>query len=251
MGIIIFTWKPHFDAPMNRIVLIVVFLLSFSVHAQDLTVPEDILAELETVRVETETDTFLFRVDYPVNYDPNKNYPLLLGLSAGGQSREIVDYCFAAWFQSGYFREYITVMPVNIRRKNFIDYSPEEITAMGKAINANFPVTDEWIISGTSNGGIAAFNFVAAHPDWFKGVIVAPGTISEDITPNSDWSHLKVILAYGDKDAARWIKMSKESYKSLKKVVSSVQLVPLKGQGHILPISFNVDKIYDAYFLPQ
>ncbi len=234
---------------MKLMLFFLIFGIGRLAFSQDLTVSEEILEKLETVVVQTELDTFMFRVAYPDNYSEGKKYSALIGLSGGNQSEEIVNYCYAAWFKSGYFRDYVTILPVNVNKKNFRDYTTEDIERITETIREEFALKDQWILSGTSNGGVAAFNFIAAKPNLFSGVIVAPGIISEEITPSAEWSHLKVILAYGDKDDPTWIKASKESAKKIKKIVNSVKLVPLKNQGHILPISFNVDKMYDPYFL--
>jgi predicted esterase len=217
---------------------------------QNLSVPEEILAELETVEIETPTDTITLRVSYPDNYDESKSYKCFLGLSGGEQNMKIVNYCYAAWFRSGYFNDYITVLPVVQRDTiQFADYSKERILNMIHAINERFKVAEKWLIAGTSNGGNAAFRFINAQPDRFEGIIAAPGTLDSTVSPNSSWSHLKVLMCYGELDDKSWIKSVKDSYKSLKKTVSKIELIKLEDQGHILPISFNADKMYDPYFL--
>jgi hypothetical protein len=236
-----------------RSLIVLIAMVSFqNVWSQDLTVSEEILSELETVQIQVDTNVYTFRVAYPANYDSEKEYKCFLGLSGGDQSLKIVNYCYAAWFRSGYFKDYITILPVVDPKEgtvNFMDYGPPRIEQLLEGVNENFRLKPEWLIAGTSNGGKAAFNFVAAFPGRFEGVIVAPGQVIEAHEPNELWSHLKVIIAYGSDDSKSWIKKSKDSAKLLKKVVKSVQLVPLEGQGHILTVSFNADKMYDPYFL--
>lgn len=225
----------------------------FNTSAQDLTVSPEILEELETVQLKTETDTFLLRVAYPKNYETAKTYKCFLGLSGGTQSREIVDYCYAAWFRSGYFQNYITIMPVVEQGDtvNLKDYDRAKIADLLKAINERFKLESNWLIAGTSNGGEAAFRFVDAFPERFEGLITAPGLFGASIVPDERWEHLSVIMAYGTKDHPDWIKGTKACAKQLKKIVKSIKVVPLKDQGHILPVSFNADKMYDPYFLPE
>lgn len=237
---------------MKQFSLLLLFLNGILAYSQDLTVPEEILERLETKVVTTPRDTFTFRVAYPQNYNAEESYECYLGLSGGTQSLKIVNYCYAAWFQSGYFANYITILPVNTYSDStsFLDYDPKRMERMMLAIEQNFPLNNKkWIVGGTSNGGIAAFDLVQANPNRFKAVIVAPGMIEEETAIKGDWSHIDVILAYGDQDKKEWIKMSKQTGKRLKKIARSVQIVALTDQGHILPISFNVDRIYDNYFL--
>lgn len=237
---------------MRSLIVLIAFISFQNVWSQDLKVSEDILSELETVQIEVEANVYTFRVAYPANYDSEKDYKCFLGLSGGGQSMEIVNYCYAAWFRSGYFKDYITILPVvdpNDDTTNLMDYGMPKIERLLDVINQNFRLKPQWLIAGTSNGGQAAFNFVAAFPGRFEGIVVAPGHMTEAMEPSPLWSHLKVVIAYGTEDSKRWVKASKSSAKLLKKAVKSVQLIPLKGQGHILPITFNVDKMYDPYFL--
>jgi predicted esterase len=232
---------------------VLIALFSFqNVWSQDLYVSEEILNELETVQITVDTNIYTFRVAYPANYDSEKEYKCFLGLSGGDQSLKIVNYCYAAWFRSGYFEDYITILPVVDPKEdtlNFMDYGTPRIEQILEGINENFRVKPQWLIAGTSNGGQAAFNFVAAFPGRFEGVIVAPGQVTEEHEPNEGWNHLKVIIAYGTEDSKSWMKTSKESAKLLKKVVKSVEPIPLQGQGHILTVTFNADKMYDPYFL--
>jgi len=237
---------------MRSLILLLAIIGFQNVWSQDLAVSEEILSELTTVQFEADTNLYSFRVAYPANYDSEKEYKCFLGLSGGGQSMKIVNYCYAAWFRSGYFKDYITVLPVvdpADDTTNFMDYGLERIKEILDVVNENFRVKPAWLIAGTSNGGVAAFNFITAFHDRFEGLIVAPGKLSEDVEITEAWSHLKVVVAYGDQDSKSWIKASKTVAKRLKKVVSSVMLIPLKGQGHILPVTFNVDKMYDPYFL--
>ncbi len=236
---------------MVRWLVLMLFIFSIVGRAQNTAIPAEILNELQTVVLETKKDTFTVRVVYPANYNPQKEYKCFLGLSGGKQSLADVNYSYAAWFRSGYFKDYFTILPVaESDSNNFKDYSTEEIKELLNAINEKFKLSPSWLIAGTSNGGVAAFNFVAAFPDKFQGIIVAPGYLAENIQPTEKWSHLKVILAYGKLDADFWIKSTKTTAKRLKRIVKSVIIVPLEEQGHVLEIKFNADKMYDPYFIP-
>jgi predicted esterase len=236
---------------MIRLLILTGFIFSFVGRAQDTGIPSEILNELETIIIETEESTFMCRVSYPANYNPEKEYKCFLGLSGSNQLLPAVNYSYAAWFRSGYFKDYFTILPVaDSDSNNFKDFNSEKIKSVLNAINEKFKLAPSWLIGGTSNGGVAAFNFVAAFPDRFEGIIVAPGYLPENIQPTEKWNHLKVILAYGKLDADFWIKSTKTTAKRLKKIVKSVIIVPLEEQGHVLEIKFNADKMYDPYFIP-
>ena len=84
---------------------------------------------------------------YPQNYDAKKSYPVLLGLSGGNQSSAIVDFCYAAWFKSDYFKNYLTIMPVNSSSKSMDNYTSDEIQNLLSIVKNNFKTdTGQWVI---------------------------------------------------------------------------------------------------------
>lgn len=234
----------------NRYILVLILsCLCLRSWSQDLSVPQEILDELTTEIVSSPNGVpITFKVVYPEGYDAKKKYPVLLGLSGGGQTEQVVDYCYAAWFRSDYFKDYITVMPVNTRGGTLLDYSEKEIKDLLEAIKIFFAVKQKgWIIAGTSNGGNATFDFLAANPGLFEGVVVAPGSLANQ-TVNSEWKHMKFLLAYGEKDQQDWIDAAKRTEQTLKDKVKGVKVMELKGQGHMLSIEYDLDPVYKAYF---
>jgi len=226
------------------------FLMITLVNAQDLAVPDAIKKELETVAlIGANGESIRCKVHYPSNYTKETAYPVFLGISGGGQSEPVVEYCYAAWFRSHHFDNYITIMPINDKAGSFRDYGAEAIAEVMGAIKNHFNVKENgWIAGGTSNGGVAAFNFVASEPALFKGAVVAPGAVSDAIQINEGWKHLTIILAYGEEDADDWINAATASKNLLSEHVKKVETMVLAGQGHMLPIDFDIDVIYDRYF---
>ena len=234
------------------LVILTISICSPLVYTQDLTVPNTILQELSDIVFIDDNegkDTISFKVVFPDNYDSTMTYPVAICLSGGDQSEPIVNYCYAAWFRTKYFENFLMILPLNTTGMNLKDYSDKEVENIERLIKNNFNVSDEnWIIAGTSNGGVACFNFIAKSPKLYQGVIVMPGAIDTKITVNSDWNHLKVILAYGENDSEKWIDAVKKTKKKIENNVSEVITVVLKGQGHILPIDFDLNQVYDKYF---
>lgn len=231
--------------------LVIVTTSTFLV-AQNLSIPDSILQELQSEKVldlNNPKAFFNFQIVYPEDYYATKTYPVLLGLSGGNQSVEIVNYCYAAWFKSDYFKNHITILPVNTNEKSLRNYSQTEICNMLSAIKNSFRVTNKnWIIVGTSNGGVATFNFVAADPTLFQGIIVIPGVVNGQVEINDSWKHLKIILAYGENDQDDWIKGTEKTKILLNEYVEDVNTIEMKGQGHILPLDFDIDFVYKTYF---
>ena len=237
----------------NLIFIITIYFITPScVFSQDLTVPETILNELEMIQLKSSTtgkDSILFKVIYPDNYNPKKKYRVFLCLSGGNQSEAIVNYCYAAWFRSNQFKDYFTILPISQKGKNLREYHSAEIQNIENTIKQNFKVTNcKWILAGTSNGGIATFNFISESPKLYEGAIVMPGTIDEKIELTNDWKHLKIVLVYGTKDSQKWIEESNKTEERIKSYINKVSSIELKDQGHILPIGYEISEVYDVYF---
>lgn len=234
----------------KQIIFLIVFFSSFNLgFAQDLSVPDAILKELNTSIFIEGSDTLCFKYVYPDNYDSTKTYPVLLGLSGGDQSEFIVDYCYAGWFRSDYFKNYFTILPVNILNKNLLTYEPSEIETVYRSIQSHFNITSsKWIIAGTSNGGVAAYKFIAQSPELFHGLIAMPGSIGETLKIDSNWSHLHVLNAVGEKDSDGWKNAAKYVRDSTGSFLKTNDFMLLSDVGHILPLTFNIDTIYQQYF---
>lgn len=241
------------ESPISMKALLIpcfAFLILTAANAQDLSVPDAIKQELETVAlVGANGESIRCKVRYPKNYTKEKAYPVFLGISGGGQSEPVVEYCYAAWFRSHYFEDYLTIMPINDKPGSFRDYDAGAIAEVMGAIKKHFNVKESaWIAGGTSNGGVAAFNFVASEPALFNGVVVVPGAVSDAIQIDDAWNHLTVVLAYGEKDAEDWVNAATASKNLLSEHVKAVETMMLAGQGHMLAIDYNVDVVYDRYF---
>ena len=139
-------------------------------------------------------------------------------------------------------------MPINTEEESLRDYGNEEILEFYDMLIDHENVSkNKWILGGTSNGGVAAFNFLTAYSDFFEGAILMPGMISNKAIIPKYWSGLKIVLAYGEKDEA-WKKLSNEAFVHLNHTVKDVQLYEMKGQGHLVIPDYSIDNVYKQYF---
>jgi len=238
------------DTDLKKFSFSTVLIFSFSLFAQvNLTVPKEILDEMETVKVMvTDSVYYTFRVVRPKMSSGEKD-PVVLCLSGGDQSEAVVNYSYAAWFRSEKFDQYWKIMPVSTDGVNFkaID-SSSAAKILNSILTEFYTLEDDWIALGTSYGGFAAFRFVAANPKLFTGVITMPGSMSNDIAADSTWNHLKVLLAVGSEDIDPWKNAADKSVELLSPHVSVVKKFVIKKAGHVLPIGFKIDPVYHAYF---
>lgn len=185
---------------------------------------------------------------FPENYSDENKYPVFIGISGGDQTLGIVQFSASVYFNSAFFKDYIRIIPINVNNHNFKDYSSDHIKDFIEGIRDYFNVTNSnWAIAGVSNGGKAAFNFVAQNPSLYLYVAVFPGGIFEN-SPNKEWSHLKIVVANGKKDGDSWLLESKATYEKLLPLVSSIEIMVISGQKHTISETYDIDQIYDKLF---
>jgi len=190
-------------------------------------------------------------VHFPENYSDENEYPVFIGISGGEQSPGMVEFSASTYFNSAFFKNYISIVPINTNHHNFKDYSPDDVKNFIEGIRDYFNVTNSnWAIAGVSNGGKAAFNFVAQDPLLFLYVAVFPGGIFEN-KPNKEWSHLHVVLANGKKDGHSWLSESETTYQKLLSVVSSIEIMVISGQSHIITKEYDINLVYSKLFQHQ
>lgn len=184
----------------------------------------------------------------PENYSNENSYPVFIGLSGGEQTPETIQFSIENYFNSAYFKDYIHIVPINSNNLNFKDYAVTEISTFISSIGSIFSVTNSnWAIAGVSNGGKATYNFVAQNPQLYTYVATFPGGIFDTI-PNANWSHLKVVLANGKKDGYSWLQESKGTFEKLNNIVSSIEIMVISSQKHIISQDYDIDQIYSKLF---
>ncbi len=122
-----------------------------------------------------------FFVHLPVNYNPNKRYPLLFFLHGAISANQLSDYQLASWVLLDWNRYYtkyaaqnevILVFPKGSRKYNWMTPDdgffmiPEMVRLIKKAINVD---DDKVFISGHSNGATGSFSYLMKQPTSFAG----------------------------------------------------------------------------------
>lgn len=215
----------------------------------DLTVPEEIQKELIAKELALGGPLKMnYKVVYPENYDQNKKYPIILAFAGGDQNEMIVNYCYYAWFRSSLFKDYILIMPKALPNSNLREMDKNLMGKFYLKLAEEENITgNNWIALGTSNGGVAAFNFVNLAPKNFDGIVVMPGSLQVLPSRNADWAHLKILLATGENDK-KWKGESIKTLNKLKPVVAAIDTITMKGQGHVVLPEYNMDLVYNKFF---
>ncbi len=226
--------------------------MGFSGYGQKFAVPDSVLNGVESKQYEyTYTAKFNYKIVYPVAYDSLRSYKVFVGLSGGNANEQIVNYCYYTLFDSKYFDNYITVLPLGPSGRPLSEMDSAEINLLIADIMKNQNVTQEnWIVAGTSMGGLAAYNFASVRPELFEGIITFPGGLGANEVSDK-WKNYKVLLAAGELDEADWISLNYDTKSKLEGNVKSVEIFTLEGQGHIVSPEYDIDKVYSKYFIPN
>lgn len=241
--------------------LVAIFLLIASVKGWsqelDLSVPDTIVKELNNKVIQLDSVTrIMYKMVFPKDYNPAKRYPVFMGLSGGPATSPVVDYCYYTMFRSKLLDGYIKILPVAPEGKSLRDVGPNWIKRFINALpHYELATDDHWIIAGTSNGGVAAFNFIQSKPKVFSKLVVMPGVVA---IPKSKslpavWSSYKMLLAVGSEDSPEWKQGVDKSYNILKTHVfqsnpENVKKIVMQGQGHIVKPGYDIDQVYKVLF---
>ena len=235
---------------MNKLICgIVLICISISAYGQKFAVPEGVLDGVVSKQFEyTYTAKFDYKIVYPANYDSLKTYKVFLGLSGGNANDKIVDYCYYTLFDSKYFDDYLTILPIGPSGRPLSEIDKKEMDLLVSDIMKNQKVTSkDWIVAGTSMGGLASFHIASMRPDLFEGIITFPGGFHFEEIPE-EWSSYKVLLAAGELDEEDWTKLNQETKEKLEGKVKWVETFTIEGQEHIIAPEYDIDKVYRIYF---
>jgi predicted esterase len=214
----------------------------------DIRIPEEDAAKIKEVSLVHSGETFDFKLVYPVEYDSTKQHDVVLGLSGGNAAPNLVDYCYYSMFKTKYFDDKFIIMPIGFNGQPLHKLESETMVNMLDAVLNEFNINNKnWLLVGTSNGGVAAFRFAYVRPELFKGIIVIPGAMSFDEV-HEKWSDYRIMLCCGENDDESWLNAVKRDRKLLTDKVKEVFTYIIKDEGHILSPTYNQELIYDLYF---
>ena len=187
-----------------------------------------------------------YGIEYPADFDSTKKYPILWCLPGGDFSLRLASYYNYVYTPSTTFKDYIKIYAINNDETKVLSLNKERWIDYIEAIKQNENGTDNgWVISGASNGGTANFKIITASPETFRGFIVIPGNIgSHKLLP--EWENYDALIVYGSEDSG-WVKPSIDTFEKIKDHVRAADLIKLEGEEHVLPLTYNINPIYEAF----
>ena len=182
------------------------------------------------------------RIQYLVRYASQQKAPMLLCFGGGDANRGIAEYYDQLYTPKTVYQDHHVILPIGPPRQLFFQFSNPDARELVNKLIAKEPIEGRSLISGSSNGGRAAFRFARAAPEAFRGFITMPGAMGGQIFPR-EWKDYAILLAYGTKDPG-WASETQRAYAALQGRVGAIQQVTLAGQGHVIQPDFDIDPAY-------
>jgi predicted peptidase len=203
------------------------------------------LAQLYEARtfVHSKGQKLLYRLLKPIDYDPEKKYPLVIILHHGGlhgddNVRQITTH--PAPLLSTHRTKYPAFLFVPQCPKGAcwggIPPLPSVALLVFEAISAlekEFKIdTTRRYVTGTSGGGYGSWHFICTHPEMFAGAIPIGGGSNPKLAKKI--IDVPVWVFHGEKDKDVPVKFARDMIDAIKKEGGNPKYTEFKGAGHYI-----------------
>jgi predicted peptidase len=196
--------------------------------------------------------TVHFKLVLPTGYDSSKAYPAVLAFGGGAQTMNTVDSVLDRYFRAeAEKRGYIVVAPAAPDDQLVLWDGSEIFPEFLQRIQAEYKIeNNKFHVAGPSNGGIAALEAAAAHPEFFVSVTAFPGYLVEPRASKlKAISKLCVFMYVGELDDDVWhIEMKNES-EVLRSMGTNARYTIEKDQPHGIQslAGTNARRLFDGF----
>jgi len=182
------------------------------------------------------------RIDYkvlvPENYDPAREYPVVLAFAGGSGDMPIVDNGLARyWGLESRKRGYIVVSPAAPPGQLFFQGGAKVFPEVLDMIVHDYkPRGGKIHVAGFSNGGITAFYAASHYPKYFWSVTGLPGLLEDATEPLIEALRPMCIdMLVGGNDSGWRANMERQS-KMFQKRGYTVDFHVIEGQNHFMSL---------------
>jgi hypothetical protein len=199
-------------------------------------IESEAIMRYETIELSDGT-TLEYAVVLPANFDAGQEYPILLAMPPGSQTRSMVDFGLEGYWADGAIENgWIVLSPVAPNGQLYFKGSehlvPEFLAAMAEQYR---PEGGKVHIAGVSNGGISSFRIAGQHPELFHSLLALPGfPQTEDDRMNLDaLASIPVAMFVGDSDAS-WIGPMEAAADQLTAQGGDALFEIVPGENHVI-----------------
>ena len=191
--------------------------------------------------VERHTGTFngieiSYRVLLPDDFDPAREYPVVLHFAGGPQTWDIVERSTDAdWRAHVETRGLIVVSPAAPRAGLYFEGGDRIFPAFLDHVLSAYPAAGGKLhVAGHSNGGLSAFHVAARHPEYFVSVTGYPGLLRRlDDRGVEALSSLCLYMHVGSRDTS-WRSAMEQQFETLAERGLDIEYVVEPDQAHRL-----------------
>ncbi|MFN8456115.1 MAG: alpha/beta hydrolase-fold protein [Anaerolineae bacterium] len=173
----------------------------------------------------------------PEKFNPVHEYPILLALPPGGQTKDMVEVGLNNyWGTDALKRGWIVLSPIAPEGTLFFQGSESLIPEFLKFTAEQFhPEGGKYHLAGISNGGLSAFRLALSYPDKFQSLTVLPGfPPTEAEMKNLELlKDIPVAMFVGEQDSG-WREAMEQAQQELTRLGGHATLEVQPGEGHIL-----------------
>jgi predicted esterase len=196
--------------------------------------------------------SFRYKVILPSNYDPAQTYPAILAFGGGAENMTAVDGILNRYLRAEAERRgYIVVAPAAPDDHLVLWDGSEIFPEFLEKILADYKIENKkFHLAGVSNGGIAALEAAAAHPNYFASVTAFPGYLIEpQETKLKAISKMCVFMVVGELDDDVWHDEMKKETDFLHSLGNAARYSIEKGQPHGIQslAGTNAGRLYDGF----
>jgi poly(3-hydroxybutyrate) depolymerase len=196
--------------------------------------------------------TVHFKVVLPNGYDPAKSYPAVIALGGGSQNMSTVDGVLTRYFRAeAEKRGYIVIGLAAPDDQLVLWVGADIFPEFFKQILSDYKIEGgKFHIGGPSNGGIAALEIAAAHPQYFRSVTAFPGYMEEPLAPKlKAISKMCVFMYVGEFDDHGWQDDMKSEVDFLTSIGAVARYTVEKGQPHGIQTlaGANAGRLFDGF----
>jgi pimeloyl-ACP methyl ester carboxylesterase len=187
-----------------------------------------------------------YLLSLPKNFQPGNNYPALLALPPGEQSRELA-LVYESWLPFFFERGWIVVIPVARDEKLFFQGSERYLPLIMDEVESEINLYGgKFHLFGVSNGGISAFRVATLHHERFHSITVLPGWPKPaDEKRLAHILNIPINFLVGELDS-RWLAKAESFWAKIVEMGGDATLEIIPHQGHMAFASYPVEILLDV-----
>jgi len=194
---------------------------------------------LNAFKASSDNSLQLYRLQFPANYSPDKQYPLIVDLHGSGNPYVL---SFINNYQEHGIKnediknqfEAFILLPWGRGNQSYLGYSGQDIYDCINDVKRNFKISESSIyLTGFSMGGWGTWYHGIKSPDTWAAIAPCSGSLYRDrelYKGVSELSNTPVLIWHGEHDAS--VKDARLMYNELRKYNANIEIRIIKNRGH-------------------